>query len=122
MLNYLFATYYKLFLKTKDDIPLFASVNMMTIIFMGWFLLGAILLRKYNVYDMFSTSTTVGKIFCIILYLSILFILNRFYRKNATRILEAHNNKSAFLRGLWGVLSVLLLIIPLVLCAKLLTK
>lgn len=122
MFNYLFASYYQIFLKTKDHTPVYASVCMMALIFIGWFFVGVILLRKYNVYDMFPTSTTGGKIFCIILFLSILFILNRFYRKNVTRILEVYNEKSAFLRGLWTYLSIILLIIPYVLCAELLTK
>ncbi len=120
ILNFLFSSYYKIFLKTKDDTPIFATVCMIIFVFTAWLLFILILLEKYNIWDLFTPTL-------IYIYIAINFIamyfLFRFYKKEkVANILYLFEKKSLFVRNIWILISLLMLILPLVSNAVLLTK
>ena len=113
MFNYLFASYYKLFLKTKDDTPIYASVLMISITIVAWFMFILGLLRKYNIYNAFTIQN--GKYFIYPIMFALLFFLYRFYRKErVSRILKTFDEKSLILKYIWAAITIIMLILPIV--------
>jgi len=113
MINYLFACYYKLFSKTKDDAPVYASVLMISITICVWFLLIFGVLKNYDIYNAFSNPA--NKVFLVAIYFALLFILYRYYRKDrASKILKNFEEKSLFFKYFWSVITIIMLILPIV--------
>ena len=102
-----------MFLRKKDDTPVYASVLMISITICVWFLLILGFLKKFDIYNAFSNPAS--EVFLVAIYFVLLFFLYRFYRKDrASKILKEFDEKSLFFKNFWTAITIIMLILPIV--------
>jgi|SRR6266536_212058 len=121
MLNFLFISYYKIFLRTKDGTPIFAAVCVLSLVIVLWLFLPLIIIKKYSEYNIFSTAAF--KYYYIIVHLTLIIFLYRFFKKEkVNKVLALFESKPIFFKRFWFLLAVFAFLVPTVSIPFLLTK
>ena len=121
MFNYIFISYYKMFLRSKDDMPTYGAACFVSLVIIGWLFFLTISISK--LFDYKITFTTSSKELYVILHILLMILLYRFFRKKEQLgLLDSFENKSIFFQRIWYFVSLTILIVPYILIAILLTK
>lgn len=121
MLRYLFISYYKLFLRTRDSTPIFAAACALSLTIILWILLVIFILNKFISLSILSTSLI--EYFFIALYLMLIFLLYRFFKKDRVdNMLEWLESKPSYFGKISILVAILTIIIPFISIGILLKK
>ncbi len=121
VLNGFFFGYYKLFLKTKDKTPIFATVCTLSLLIIVWAFFILIIVIKLGGYNVSFNSA--AKYSYILVHLLLIFGLYHLFNKERVRnILLSFETTSASKKRIWFLGSLIMLVVPLISIAFLLKK
>jgi archaellum biogenesis protein FlaJ (TadC family) len=119
--NNIFASTYKYYSRYKTEAPLFSSICVVTVCQMVFLFLIIILLKVFKVIDLFGMLPS--KYYFIPVLALWIFLLYKYYTKDkAEEIMIRYEKKPLSERRLWGVITILTFIAPIIIIALLLNK
>ena len=119
--NNIFASTYKYYSRFKRETPLFSAVCVVIVCQMTLFFLVLSILKRLNIINAFALLP--NKFYFLPIFFVWLFLLFRYYTKSkAEEIISRFEKKLPKERKMWGVLTIMSFIVPLVLIAFLLKK
>jgi hypothetical protein len=119
--NNIFGATYKYYSRYQTEAPLFSAVCVVTVCQMALLFLGIILLKVSGLVDIFSMLPS--KYYFIPIFILWLILVYRYYTKGkAAEIVENFEQKPLYQRRIWGVITVICFILPVVTIALLLKK
>jgi hypothetical protein len=117
----LFISFYKMFLKTKDDTPIFASVCMVSLTIIVWLFFILIVVIKLNDSRLFFDS--LAKCIYIIIHLALILVLHYFFNKERVmKIRLAFEAKTRQKKRIWYFSTLLSFVCPMISIGFLLKK
>jgi hypothetical protein len=121
MYNNIFAATFNYYSRFKNESPRFSAACVVTVCQMVLLFLGIIILKKIGNIDIFGMLPSK---YLIIPFLVIwLYLVYRYYTKEkVNQVIELFSQKTILARRLWGVLTIVHFILPIVIISFLLKK
>jgi hypothetical protein len=114
----IFSSYYSFFLRQKATAPIYATVNLLALALMVWSMVIFGLLDKCFGFKLFSLPYF--KFFLVVYILCLIFFLYWYCLKNKIKIndmIKVFDEKKRSYKILWGSISFIFLVLPIILCA-----
>ena len=119
--NNIFGATYKYYSRYKTEAPLFSAVCVVTVCQMVLSFLIIILLKVAGAIDIFGMLPS--KYYFLPLLILWLFLINRYYTKaKVEEVVKVFEQKSLSERRMWGGVTIICFILPIVIIAMLLQK
>ena len=109
----IFISYYLMFIKSKDKTPIFAAVSVLTLVFVGFFFLMVLFLKKRYAVDL--TGVRGFGIYYVAGHLLLMAFLFWYYkRKDIVNMRFVFEESKINYKIFWKILSMVILLLPFI--------